>query len=134
MIREKGYTIIKDCYNAGPESMAAALRVLGAKKGRRIAVLGDMLELGARTPEEHHRVGTIAAKNADFLLSYGPTSGKMVEGAKACGMTQDNAMAFSDRDQLVQTLKALAMPGDTLLFKGSHGMHMEIALEKFLTT
>ena len=134
MIREKGYTIIKDCFNAGPESMAAALRVLGGKSGRRIAVLGDMLELGPRTPEEHERVGRIAAENADILLSYGPTSGKMVEGALACGMTAETAMAFTDRDQLVAVLKAMAKPGDTLLFKGSHGMHMEIALEKFLNT
>ena len=68
----KGCTIIKDCYNAGPESMAAALAVLGKKPGRRIAVLGDMLELGTRAPAEHYRIGRIAAEVAQMLFTYGP--------------------------------------------------------------
>ena len=58
----KGRTIIKDCYNAGPESMAAALNVLGNRAGRRVAVLGDMLELGTAAQAEHYRVGRIAAE------------------------------------------------------------------------
>ena len=132
--RQNGFTIIKDCYNAGPESMAAALRVLGSKPGRRIAVLGDMLELGKRTHAEHYRVGRIAAENADFILAYGPNSDRMVSGALTGGMSANRAMSFEDRDLLVQHLKRIANDGDVLLFKGSHGMHMEIALEKFLNT
>jgi hypothetical protein len=65
-----GYTIISDCYNAGPESMAAALKVLGKRKGRRIAVLGDMLELGDVTWAEHFRIGRIAAENAEIVKRY----------------------------------------------------------------
>ncbi|MBE6958637.1 MAG: UDP-N-acetylmuramoyl-tripeptide--D-alanyl-D-alanine ligase [Ruminococcaceae bacterium] len=128
----KGVTIIKDCYNAGPESMAAALAVLGKKSGRRIAVLGDMLELGQRAPEEHYRVGCLAAKQADILFAYGPNSAKMVEGAVSGNMQE--AYAFSDRQALAGQLKKMAKPGDTLLFKGSHGMHMELTLELFLAT
>ena len=128
----KGYTIIKDCYNAGPESMAAALRVLGKKPGRRVAVLGDMLELGVCTQAEHYRVGRIAAENAELVLAYGPNSDRVISGALTGGMKESKAMAFTDRDRLVDTLKRLAKPGDVLLFKGSHGMHMELALDGFL--
>ena len=127
-----GYTIIKDCYNAGPESMAAALRVLGKKPGRHIAVLGDMLELGVRAQAEHYRVGRIAAENADIVLAYGPNGNRVVSGALTGGMSASKAMAFEDRNQLVATLQRLSKPGDVMLFKGSHGMHMELALEKFL--
>ncbi|MBQ7567143.1 MAG: UDP-N-acetylmuramoyl-tripeptide--D-alanyl-D-alanine ligase [Oscillospiraceae bacterium] len=68
-----GMTIIADCYNAGPESMEAELNVLGDYKtdGRRIAVLGDMLELGNRSWAEHYRIGRIAAKKADLIFAYG---------------------------------------------------------------
>ena len=132
ILEQKGYTIIKDCYNAGPESMSAALRVLGAKPGRHIAVLGDMLELGVRTQAEHYRVGRIAAENADYVLAYGPNARRVVSGARTGGMADHHALDFEDRNQLVATLQRLARPGDVLLFKGSHGMHMELALEKFL--
>ncbi len=128
----KNFTIISDCYNAGPESMAAALRVLGARPGRHIAVLGDMLELGVRTQAEHYRVGRIAAENADIVLAYGPNAGRVVSGAVTGGMPDSKALAFEQRDQLVATLQRMAKPGDVLLFKGSHGMHMELALEHFL--
>ena len=127
-----GFTIIKDCYNAGPESMAASLKVLGGRKGRRIAVLGDMLELGDYAPTAHYHVGQTAAQCADILLAYGPNRDHVVNGALDCGMSYEQATGFDDRDALVLALKALAKPNDTILFKGSHGMHMELALEKFL--
>ena len=126
------YTVIKDCYNAGPESMAAALAVLGSKSGRRIAVLGDMLELGARATSEHYKVGRIAAEKADMLFAYGPNSMKVVRGAVTGGMPEIRVRAFEDQDKMAAVLKQLVKPGDVLLFKGSHGMHMERVLEKFL--
>ena len=132
ILKAKGYTIISDCYNAGPESMAAALAVLGNQTGRRIAVLGDMLELGVCTQAEHYKVGRIAAERADILLSYGPNSDRMLNGAVTGGMIGGKARAFSDRGELVRALKRLARPGDVILFKGSRGMHMEIAMEQFL--
>ena len=128
----KGCTIIKDCYNAGPESMAAALAVLGKKPGRRIAVLGDMLELGTRAPAEHYRVGRIAAETANVVLAYGPNGSRVVSGAITGGMDPMHARAYEDRGALIAALKSIAKPGDVLLFKGSHGMHMELALEGFL--
>ncbi len=128
----KGFTVISDCYNAGPESMAAALAVLGKRKGRRIAVLGDMLELGSRTQSEHYRVGRIAAENADMVLAYGPNAMRVVKGAITGGLRSNMVDAFTDRQRLIDRLKCLVCPGDVLLFKGSHGMHMELA-EQALT-
>ena len=128
----KGCTIIKDCYNAGPESMAAALEVLGKKEGRHVAILGDMLELGACTQAEHYRVGRIAAEKADILLAFGPNGTRTTIGAITGGMSETKAMAFEDRDKLITVLRRMVKPGDTLLFKGSRGMRMELILEGFL--
>lgn len=127
-----GYTIIRDCYNAGPESMAASLTVLGKKNGRRIAVLGDMLELGVSTQAEHYRVGRIAAGKCDLLLALGKNAGRVVNGAITGGMRPADAMAFDSAPELVHVLRAKARPGDVLLFKGSRGMKMEQVLDQFL--
>ena len=132
VLEAKGCMIIKDCYNAGPESMAASLRVLGKKTGRHIAVLGDMLELGVRASAEHYRVGRIAAENADIVLAYGPNADRVVSGAITGGMDPTKALAFGEQSQLYATLHRMVKPGDVLLFKGSHGMHMERILERFL--
>lgn len=132
ILREKDCVIIKDCYNAGPESMEAALNVLSNQEGRKIAVLGDMLELGVCTQAEHYRVGRLAAEKADYLLAFGPSSAEMRDGAITGGMSYDRAMAFDQREALTACLKRLVKPGDVLLFKGSRGMHMELALEQFL--
>lgn len=129
---KNGFRIIQDCYNAGPESMNAALTVLGNRTGRRVAVLGDMLELGVCSDAEHYKIGRVAAKNADILLSYGPSSERMLYGAITGGMSQSNARAFTDKEMLTQALLQMAKPGDTILFKGSRGMRMEQVLEKFL--
>ena len=129
---KNGCTIIKDCYNAGPESMAAALEVLGKKEGRHVAVLGDMLELGACTQAEHYRVGRIAAEKADILLAFGPNGQRTLSGAITGGMNETRAMAFEDRQKLAAALKRMVKPGDVLLFKGSRGMRMELILEDFL--
>ena len=126
------YTIIKDCYNAGPESMAAALEVLSKKKGRRVAVLGEMLELGSCAAAEHYKVGRSAAEKADVILAYGPSSDRVLKGAITGGMLATRVSAYTDREKLIAALKQLADPGDVLLFKGSHGMHMELILEAFL--
>ena len=126
------YTIIRDCYNAGPESMAAALNVLGNRKGRRVAVLGDMLELGECAPAEHFRIGRIAAEKAELIFAYGPNGPRVVDGAITGGMARSAAQSFENHDTMAAALKAAARPGDVILFKGSRGMHMELVLDKFL--
>ena len=132
IFQAKGCTIIKDCYNAGPESMTAALAVLGKKPGRRVAVLGDMLELGVRSPAEHYRLGRVAAEQADLLLAFGPFSAHTVRGAITGGMPTQLAKGFEDRDAMVQIMKHIIKPGDVLLVKGSRGMRMELILDRFL--
>lgn len=132
IFQKNGYTIIKDCYNAGPESMAAALSVLGNRPGRRIAVLGDMLELGDAAWAEHYKIGRIAAEKADMVFAYGPHSGRVLSGTITGGMPETMGRAFEDRDELVQALKWAAKPGDVLLFKASRGMQLEKILEDFL--
>ena len=127
-----GYTIISDCYNAGPESMAAALAVLGKKTGRRIAVLGDMLELGDCAWAEHYRIGRIARENANLVLAYGPHGPRVVSGAITGGINPADARSFDTHADMADYLKRIAVTGDVLLFKGSRGMHMEKVLEAFL--
>ena len=126
--REKGYSIIADCYNAGPESTAAALAVLRDRpaEGRRIAVLGDMLELGSFAPAAHRKVGEEAAAAADLVLAYGPLAREL---AAAAG---EKARHFDSREALLEALQAAARPGDLILFKASHGMHLEQVLEAFI--
>ncbi len=126
------YTIIQDCYNAGPESMEAALNVLGNRPGRKIAVLGDMLELGGSAHAEHYKIGRIAALKAALIFAYGPHAGRVQAGAITGGMDESAVKTFTDHDALAAALKAAARPGDVILFKGSRGMHMELSLEKFL--
>ena len=127
-----GYTVIKDCYNASPESMKAALTVLGRRQGRRIAVLGDMLELGARTQAEHYRIGRIAAEKADMLFAYGPNGSRVASGAVTGGMTDRQVSTYEDREKIVAALKRTVKPGDVLLFKGSRGMRMDLILDQML--
>lgn len=134
IFEEKGVTIIEDCYNAGPESMEAALRVLSEHKGegRRIAVLGDMLELGSRSTSEHYKVGRLAAAAVDLLLACGEDAKRMIYGAITGGLQAKRALHFTDRAEMAETLHHMVRPGDMILFKGSRGMHMEQVLEQFL--
>ena len=129
---QNGFRIYADCYNASPDAMEATLRVLGTlgEGGRRIAVLGSMLELGDYTEEGHRRAGRAAAEFADALYAYGPSADAIVRGAKEKGMTAVHA--FDDQNELVRALRADAKPGDALLFKGSRGMRMERALALFM--
>ena len=130
----KGFTIIEDCYNAGPESMEAALHVLAEHpcEGRRIAVLGDMLELGSRAMAEHYRVGRLAAVAADIILAYGNHSERIITGAITGGKSSKSAVHYDNQKHMAQDLFHKAKPGDVLLFKGSRGMKMEQVMEAFL--
>ena len=128
----KGCTIINDCYNAGPESMAAALNVLGNRPGRHIAVLGDMLELGDCAQAEHYKIGRIAAEKADMVFAFGPHAGRVLDGTITGGMPENMGRAFDSREDLITALRRAVKPGDVILFKGSHGMHLEKVLEEFL--
>ena len=131
---KNGVTIIEDCYNAGPESTEAALDVLAGIKtdGRRIAVLGDMLELGNRSAAEHYRIGRLAVGKADLLLTYGEHSVRTLTGAITGGMNPKNTDHFDTHEDMARMLKMRVSEGDVVLFKGSRGMRMEKVLQLFL--
>lgn len=133
IFEKDGYTVIADCYNAGPESMEAALQILSSKQsaGRKIAVLGDMLELGMITQAAHFSLGQKTAAAADMVFAYGPNSMRVVAGAIDAGMPEEDARCYDSHASLLADLRRNARKGDILLFKGSHGMHMEQVMEQF---
>ncbi len=127
-----GMTIIEDCYNAGPESMQAALTLLGTRAcgGKRIAVLGDMLELGHSSNAEHYKIGRIAVQQgADLILAYGKYAENVISGARTGGKAPRDAMAFQDQREMANVLRSRAGEGDLILFKGSRGTRMEQVLQ-----
>ncbi|MBR4308285.1 MAG: UDP-N-acetylmuramoyl-tripeptide--D-alanyl-D-alanine ligase [Oscillospiraceae bacterium] len=120
-----GYYIIEDCYNAGPESTRAALSVLATRPGRKVAVLGGMLELGDYGAQAHYEIGQEAAKCARLLFAYGKHCEEMVAGAQS----MDYARCFETHEDLVQALRKELREGDSILVKGSRGMRMERVLQ-----
>jgi UDP-N-acetylmuramoyl-tripeptide--D-alanyl-D-alanine ligase len=119
------YFILDDTYNANPDSMAQALELLAARPGRRIAVLGDMLELGTDAAELHAEVGRqAAAAGVALFLGLGPQMVHAVRAAQAAGLG-DRARHCDDVDTLVAALHAALTPGDAVLVKGSRGSRME---------
>ena len=129
----RGISVVEDCYNANPDSMKAALCTLGAQKlsegGRKIAVLGDMLELGTVAESSHYETGKLAAEKADILLCFGELSKLIVSGAKENGM--ENAFHFENKDELSGYLRKIAKSGDMVWLKASRGMKFEDISEAF---
>ena len=125
-----GVRLVDDCYNANPASMSAALRTLtalAASGGRAVAVLGDMLELGALEVEAHRALGEEAAKaGLAALAAFGPRSRATAEAARAAGL---EAFHVEELDPLVAWAKSNVRPGDVLLVKGSRGMKLERLVE-----
>lgn len=122
-----GTTIIDDTYNASPVAVMHALTTLAElkTKGRKIAVLGDMLELGQFSVVEHERVGTQVCKKADILFTLGVRAQKIAQAAFASGMPAKNIFAFDDVDSLVKTLKPFLKSNDIILVKASQGVRAE---------
>lgn len=124
-----GVKIIEDCYNASPDSQRAALNVLSdMNAGRKIAVLGDMLELGDYSETAHREVGKYAAeKKIDVLYAFGEQSKYIAQEAKK-GV--ERVLWFDDKAQLAKTLVQDVKSGDCVLFKASRGMKLEEIIEK----
>jgi len=117
----EGHTVISDCYNAAPESMKAALSVLAVSEGRKIAVLGDMLELGDETVALHKQVGTYTSESADVLITYGELAKYIAEGS---AVKEKYSFSADERDALHQFLKGFIKKDDTILYKASNGMQL----------
>ena len=117
-------TLIDDTYNANPDSMKSALKVLAQlpKKGRKIAVLGDMLELGEMATSLHEEVGRVAAQlGVDIVMTVGALAKAIAEGTTP----STHAHIFNSNEEAIACLKELIRPGDAVLVKGSRSMHME---------
>lgn len=124
-VEEKdGVTVINDCYNASPDSIRAALKVLlSVEDKRRIAVLGDVLEMGDFAPEAHYRLGSDVKAAADVLITAGKNAAFIAKGAKECGVNE--IYSFTDTDEARDFTKNFAKSGDAVLIKASRGMHFE---------
>ncbi|MBE3581058.1 MAG: UDP-N-acetylmuramoyl-tripeptide--D-alanyl-D-alanine ligase [Thermoanaerobacteraceae bacterium] len=122
--------IYNDAYNANPESTAAALEVVAQLPGRKVAVLGDMLELGDRAPEFHRRIGRAAAEaGVSLLLTVGELAREIARGAREAGMAPDRVFSFSGPREAGAFLARHLAPGDVVLLKGSRAVGMEQVLE-----
>ena len=130
IVEKGGITFIEDCYNASPDSMKAALSVLKAlPNARKIALLGDMLELGGASEEGHRHTGEWAADaGVDALFAYGPRSAAMAEVAKARGVA---AVHCQTAEEVLQYVRQFVRPGDAVLVKASHSMGLEQLLQDF---
>ena len=119
------YTVINDAYNASPLSMASALDTLRqVARGRMVAVLGDMLELGNVAVDAHRRIGKLAAEQGvQLVITVGSLAKNIAEAARESGV--DHVAACDNHQQAVQALHTYLQPGDTVLIKGSRGMKME---------
>ncbi|MBQ6582248.1 MAG: UDP-N-acetylmuramoyl-tripeptide--D-alanyl-D-alanine ligase [Mogibacterium sp.] len=133
VIRTGRYTIINDTYNASPESMKAGIEVLmHSKADRRIAVLGDMFELGDDTEALHASVGAYAAASGlDLLMTVGKLSAAIAEAAKAAPDPLE-ILRYEDRESAAEALKQILRDGDAVLVKASNGMALDKLVEAIL--
>ena len=129
-----GVTILNDCYNSNPDAARAMIDVLRETPAeRRIAVLGEMLELGRWSQSLHRDVGRYAAsRGIDVLIGISGEACHLVDAARQSGLAKDAALFFPDANQAGEHLRRIAHPGDVILLKGSRGTHVEHALERLL--
>lgn len=119
-----GMTVIRDYYNAGPLSVKASLGVLeSAKNQRKVAILGDMLELGEFSKTEHEKIGALASEIADVLVTAGKEASAMADEARRMGM--GTVYSFADTDSAADAITEIVRQGDCVLIKASRGMKFE---------
>ncbi len=122
---ESGALILDDTYNATPESMIAALDLLRELKGHKIAVLGDMLELGEYEELGHAQVGRHAASVVNHLVTVGKLGAKIAETASEAGLAENAITSVNNSAEAVEVLKYNLTQDDVVLIKGSHGLRMD---------
>ena len=127
-----GVTLIDDTYNANPESMRAALQFLACvpEADRRVAVLGDMLELGEAGQALHREIGSVVMQcRVDYLVTLGPLGRTLAEGARAAGMAASRVHWAANQQEALVMLQSLLREGDVVVLKGSRGMAMDHLVE-----
>ncbi len=123
---DQGVTLLDDSYNANPVAVEAAVAALAlGPVGRRVAFLGDMLELGPAAPELHRQVGAAVAAQLDELVAVGPLARHLAEGARQGGLSASSVATFDTSEQAAAAASGLVHPGDSVLVKGSRGIAME---------
>ena len=131
-VLRSGVLAIDDTYNANPQSMRSALETLARleQKGRRLAVLGRMGELGEQADEAHLELGRLtAALGIDELFVLGTEAGKIAQGARAAGMTAGRVHFEETASALAERIASRIAPGDRVLFKGSRSARVEKVIE-----
>lgn len=122
---ENGALILDDSYNASPESTLAALNLLDEMEGRKVAVLGDMLELGPYEKQGHEMVGVRAAEVASRLITVGQLGKLIADAAMQSGFPPQNITSVEDVPAAIELLRQTLVKGDVALVKGSHGLRMD---------
>lgn len=139
VVQRNGICVVEDCYNAGPDSMKAAIRTFGSMKrpkdkpSRKILVMGDMLELGDYAKQAHYEAGQCAAQeDIDIIFCFGEQSIAAAQGAReACsGRGDKEILYFTDKEEMTKELLSLVEEGDILWFKASRGMKLEEVLSR----
>ena len=121
LIKKDGFTIINDCYNASPDSMKSSLDVLSAyKNNRRIAILGDMYELGTEATKAHMEIGEYARDKVDLLIVIGEQRNNFKDGYK-----NENIFMYETKDECIRELKNIVQKDDVILVKASRGVKLE---------
>lgn len=131
---KNGSFVIDDSYNASPAAVEEALAALQLlpNTGRRIAVLGDMLELGRYSAKEHARIGALAAERVDILVTVGARSRATAEAARAAGMESDRVFSLENASEAAALLEGMVGSRDAVLVKGSQSIRMERVAERLL--
>ena len=131
----QGVILVDDSYNSSPKALDNALRGLGTlPAGRRVAVLGDMLELGPEQARYHAEAGrTAAATGWDMIVTVGPLARGLAEAARAAGLAADRIASFDTSEEAAAALPAILHPADLVLVKGSRGVRTELIVEAVKT-
>jgi UDP-N-acetylmuramoyl-tripeptide--D-alanyl-D-alanine ligase len=128
IFEEKGITVISDCYNANPHSMKMSLQTLAGMpcKNRRIAILGDMKELGLHSKEYHREIGYMLPElSVDYLVAIGSDAMEYCKGAEKAGLKSSRIKYFKDKQNAIDALKFLIHKDDIVLIKASRSMKLE---------
>jgi UDP-N-acetylmuramoyl-tripeptide--D-alanyl-D-alanine ligase len=130
LIRAGDLAIVDDSYNASPGSMVAALDLLGGLPGRRVAVLGEMLELGEGADAGHRAVGRAAARVCDLLVTVGPGASGIARGAREAGLEAGRLHEAEDREAALELLRPRLRSGDVILVKASRGIALDRLVDR----
>ncbi len=127
LIKTERFTILNDCYNASPASVEAAVQVLcGLESERKVAVLGDIKELGDFAPAAHGKIGKMVGRaGINCLIAIGDNAKFICRGAEEYGIAKENIHSFKTRQQAIEALPDLVQTGDAILVKASRAMQLE---------